>query len=198
MSLVIAAAVVACADRGSSNDTATDEHIMKFDSARVRLMTARDTLHLDVELAVTSPQKTMGLMERRHLPSNAGMLFVYDSTQPADAGFWMFRTRLPLDIAFLDSAGVVRSVRTMQPCAATLAQGCPTYTPDVPYRYALEVNAGYFKQHGVNVGSRIVLTDLPTTLRSGGFVEERDHAWTSKLSFEPDESGHYGGHYSGH
>jgi uncharacterized membrane protein (UPF0127 family) len=167
MSLLIAA-VVACADRESSNDTATDEHIMKFDSARVRLATPRDTLHLDVELAVTAQQKTMGLMERRHLPNNAGMLFVYDSTQPADAGFWMFRTRLPLDIAFIDSTGVVRSIRTMQPCPATLSQGCPTYNPDVPYRYALEVNAGFFQQHGVGVGTQLVVRDIPGVRGKGG------------------------------
>jgi uncharacterized membrane protein (UPF0127 family) len=106
----------------------------------------------------------MGLMERRHLAPSAGMLFVYDSTQPPDAGFWMFRTRIPLDIAFLDSAGVVRSVRTMQPCEARIAQGCPTYNPDVPYRYALEVNAGYFQQHGVGVGSTLLLSDLPSSI----------------------------------
>ena len=168
VSLLIGAGLIACADRGSSNDTTADTHIMNFDTARVRLTTARDTVPLVVELAITPQQKTMGLMERHHLPNEAGMLFVYDSTQPPDAGFWMFRTRLPLDIAFLDSTGVVRSIRTMEPCTATLAQGCPTYTPDVPYRYALEVNAGYFKQHGVDVGSRVVLTDLPSTDRPTG------------------------------
>lgn len=185
VSLLIAAGVIACADRGSSNDTTADAHIMNFDTARVRLATTRDTLRLNLELAITPQQKTMGLMERHHLPSDAGMLFVYDSTQPADAGFWMFRTRVPLDIAFLDSTGVVRSIRTMEPCAATLAQGCPTYTPDVPYRYALEVNAGYFKAHGVDVGSRVVLTDLPSTLirRVSSFESDRGTTELSKPKY---------------
>jgi len=99
----------------------------------------------------------MGLMERRRLADSAGMLFVYDSTQPPDAGFWMYRTRIPLDIAFLDSAGVIRAIRSMTPCPATVAQGCPTYTPDVPYRYALEVNAGFFARHGIAVGHSLQL-----------------------------------------
>jgi uncharacterized membrane protein (UPF0127 family) len=72
----------------------------------------------------------------------------------------MYRTRIPLDIAFLDSAGVIRAVRSMTPCTATIAQGCPTYTPDVPYQFALEVNAGYFARHGVGVGDSVLLREL--------------------------------------
>lgn len=162
--LVLAAnLLVGC--RGENENAKDDEdvyeHVMAFDSARVRLARASDTIPLRVELAVKPEQKSMGLMERRHLDDNAGMLFVYDSTQPPDAGFWMYRTRIPLDIAFADSTGVIRSIRSMIPCPTTLAQGCPTYTPDVPYQYALEVNAGYFTRHGVAVGNTLVLTDLP-------------------------------------
>jgi uncharacterized membrane protein (UPF0127 family) len=102
-------------------------------------------------------------MERRQLADSAGMLFVFDSTQAPDAGFWMYRTRIPLDIAFLDSTGVIRAVRQMVPCPTTIAQGCPSYTPDVSYRYALEVSAGYFARHGVVVGNSLVLPDLPAS-----------------------------------
>lgn len=97
-------------------------------------------------------------MERHHLAENAGMLFLYDSTQPPEAGYWMFRTRIPLDIAYLDSAGVVRAIREMQPCQSILAQGCPSYPPNVPYRYALEVNSGFFKQHRITIGSVALLS----------------------------------------
>ena len=127
----------------------------------MRLASQRDTLRLALQLAVSDEEKTMGLMERRRLGDYAGMLFVYDSTQPPHAGFWMYRTRIPLAIAFLDSAGVVRAVRSMTPCPSTIARGCPTYTPDVPYRYALEVNAGFFAQHGITIGHSLLLRDLP-------------------------------------
>jgi hypothetical protein len=137
------------------------EHVMSFDTAHVRLARQRDTLPLFLQLAVTKEQKTMGLMERRRLADNAGMLFVYDSTQPPHAGFWMYRTRIPLDIAFLDSAGIIRAVRSMTPCPSITPQGCPTYAPDVPYRYALEVNAGFFARHGIGIGHSLVLHDLP-------------------------------------
>jgi uncharacterized protein len=157
------AAVLSSGCRGGNakEDDDAYAHVMTFDSARVRLVRATDTIPLRVELAVKPEQKSMGLMERRRLAEDAGMLFVYDSTQPPDAGFWMYRTRIPLDIAFADSAGVIRSIRAMVPCTTEVAFGCRTYTPDVPYRYALEVNAGYFAQHGVVVGNTLLLTDLP-------------------------------------
>jgi hypothetical protein len=161
--LTLAGLLIGCRGENGKEDEDAYEHVMSFDTARVRLARASDTIPLHVELAVKPEQKSMGLMERRHLDENAGMLFVYDSTQPPDAGFWMYRTRIPLDIAFADSAGVIRSIRSMVPCPTTLAEGCPTYAPDVPYRYALEVNAGYFTRHGVAVGNTLLLTDLPTT-----------------------------------
>lgn len=140
-----------------------DAHILDFDSAAVRLATGNDTVPLVLELAITTDQQRLGLMERRHLSERAGMLFVYDSAQPPDAGFWMYRTLIPLDIAFLDSAGVVRSVRAMVPCPTTIPEGCPTYAPGTPYRYALEVNAGTLQRWGVDAGggARLLLGDLP-------------------------------------
>jgi uncharacterized membrane protein (UPF0127 family) len=144
------------------NDDTNYDHVMSFDTTRMRLARTNDTLALHVELAVKPEQQSMGLMERRRLASNAGMLFVYDSTQAPDASFWMYRTRIPLDIAFADSAGVIRSIRSMAPCPTDLPQACPNYRPDVPYRYALEVNAGYFARHRIVVGNTLVLSDLPS------------------------------------
>ena len=152
-------AMAACADSAESADAA-DQHVIDFDTATVRLA-ARDTVPLVLELARTTAQERMGLMERRHLAERAGMLFVYDSLQPPAAGFWMFRTRIPLDIAFLDSAGVIRSTRAMIPCTATIPEGCETYLPGTPYRFALEVNAGMLQRWGAGVGARLLVEDLP-------------------------------------
>ena len=156
---------LACGGPSTKDDDAY-EHVMPFDSAQVRLVGRSDTIPLRVQLAVSAEQRSMGLMERRRLADDAGMLFVYDSTQPPDAGFWMFRTLIPLDIAFVDSAGVIRSIRAMVPCTATIAEGCKSYTPDVPYRYALEVNAGFLARHGVVAGNRLLLPDLPAAAAS--------------------------------
>ena len=156
---------VSAACSGGTADSTDYQNVMSFDSAHVRLVSGPDTFRLRVELALTPQQQQMGLMERTTLAENAGMLFVYDSTQGPDAGFWMYRTRIPLDIAFFDSAGVFRAVRAMTPCPTELTQGCPTYAPGVPYRMALEVNAGYFEKHGIGIGDSLLLGDLPDSLR---------------------------------
>jgi uncharacterized membrane protein (UPF0127 family) len=161
--LVLGAAFVAC--RGEPQPEAEASALITFDTSRVRIVSRTDTIPLAVELARSPSEKTMGLMERTRLSDSAGMLFIYDSTQPATAGFWMFRTKIPLDIAFLDSTGVIKSIRNMLPCTAATAVNCPTYEPGVPYRAALEVNAGFFARRHVVVGDRVMLAD---TLRNAG------------------------------
>ena len=93
-------------------------------------------------------------MARSSLDAGSGMIFEYGAGQPDSAGFWMFRTRIPLDIAFLDSAGVVRKILEMVPCESEMyASACPIYQPGVPYWSALEVNKGWFAEHGVVEGA---------------------------------------------
>lgn len=150
----------------SKDDSADYAHILAFDTATVRLGSARDTTRVVAELAESEEQRTMGLMERRSLSPNAGMLFLYSTTQPDGSAFWMFRTRIPLDIAFVDSAGTIRSIETMQPCPSTLAEGCPGYPARAPFRSALEVNAGYFGQHGIRVGDHLFLQDTVNRRRA--------------------------------
>jgi uncharacterized membrane protein (UPF0127 family) len=154
---ILGAGFLAC--RGEPQSEAEASPLITFDTSHVRIVSRTDTIPLHVELARTPPEKTMGLMERTHLADSAGMLFIYDSPQPANAGFWMFRTKIPLDIAFVDSAGVIRSIRNMVPCTTATAANCPTYEPGVPYRAALEVNAGFFASRRVTVGDRVVLAD---------------------------------------
>lgn len=134
-------------------------NVLPFDTARVRIASATDTAALLVEIAESREQQTLGLMERRALADDAGMLFIYPAVQSESAGFWMFRTRIPLDIAFVDDSGVIRAIRQMEPCPSTLAEGCPSYAPGQPYRAALEVNRGYFARKGIRVGDRILLGD---------------------------------------
>ncbi|MCY7377858.1 MAG: DUF192 domain-containing protein [Gemmatimonadaceae bacterium] len=175
-SLLLCVAVLALPGCGERPEpaAAADEHFLDLDSATVRLATDRDTVVLALELAITTDQQRLGLMERRHLPERAGMLFVYDSVQPPETGFWMYRTRIPLDIAFLDSAGVMLSTRAMVPCTATIPQGCPTYPAETPYRYALEVNAGALKRWGAEVGvARLLVRDLPPRRANAARSEPR-------------------------
>jgi uncharacterized membrane protein (UPF0127 family) len=164
LGLALLGGISAC----TGEDPSTTDYgvILHFDTARVRLSTRTDTLRLLVELAVTPEQHSLGLMERRTLPESAGMLFLHPTTQPASDGFWMYRTRIPLDIAFIDSTGTIRTIHRMEPCQTVLADGCPSYAAGTPFRAALEVNAGYFGRHNVQPGDRLLLGDT-THLRPG-------------------------------
>lgn len=150
------AALAACGGSGAGG-TADDPPVVPFDTATVRIVTGSDTLAVRAEVAEREEQRRHGLMERRQLPDDAGMLFLYDEPQPAGSGFWMFRTRLPLDIAFLDEDGRIVAILEMLPCESPNPDFCRSYSPGLPYAHALEVNRGYFARHGVSVGDRVIL-----------------------------------------
>lgn len=105
------------------------------------------SLKIRAEVASTPDARTRGLMGRRSLANDAGMLFVFPT--PVQAGFWMKDTLIPLDIAFI-SNGYVAEIDTMQPCRIAR---CPVTTPQVGYDWALEVNAGTFQRAGISAGA---------------------------------------------
>jgi uncharacterized membrane protein (UPF0127 family) len=112
---------------------------------------------LSVEVAQTQAQRQKGLMGRERLPADHGMLFTYAREQSARNGFWMYRTLIALDIAFIDSAGTIVAIMTMPPCKSSSPSDCRAYAPGKPYHAALEVNAGYFEQRGIAVGDCVSL-----------------------------------------
>src|SRR4051812_5285808 len=91
----------ACATHSDAAPSDQYANLLAFDTAHVRLISGSDTASLTLELAESSDQHTMGLMERRSLLHDAGMLFLYPAVQPESSAFWMFRTCIPLDIAFI-------------------------------------------------------------------------------------------------
>jgi uncharacterized protein len=128
---------------------------------RVRIVHGRDTFLVAVELAETERQISTGLMEREQLAADAGMLFLFREAQSGRRGFWMYRTRIPLDVAFLDAEWTIVAIREMEPCSSPIARFCRTYAPGVPYQAALEVNRGYFAGRGIGLGARVVLERAP-------------------------------------
>jgi uncharacterized protein len=126
-----------------------------FDTTTVIIETAGSEVTITAELADTNEQRAYGLMERESLPPDHGMLFTYPDRQDGGSGFWMYRTLIPLDIAFLDEAGQIVAIEQMRPCEATNPRLCPVYSPGVPYVAALEVNHGFFGRHGIQTGDRV-------------------------------------------
>ncbi len=134
------------------------EHpVIPVDSGIVRIESGGSVFRINVEIAETREQQSTGLMERRALAADEGMLFLYAEEQADSDSFYMFRTRIPLAIAFADSTGQIVATREMEPCPHPVADWCEQYAPGSSYRSALEVNGGYFDSKGIGVGDRIVL-----------------------------------------
>ncbi|MCP5286123.1 MAG: DUF192 domain-containing protein [Burkholderiaceae bacterium] len=102
---------------------------------------------IQAELAITPMQQAIGMMQRRSMGANEGMLFVYDA--PERLCFWMRNTLLPLSIAFVADDGRIVGLADMQPLDET--SHC---TPE-PARFALEMNQGWFKKRGLKKGDRL-------------------------------------------
>ncbi len=100
-----------------------------------------------VELAVTEEQKARGLMHRDSLPADDGMLFVYPDTKPRS--FWMKDTRIPLSIAFIEPDGDIVKIADMKPLDRASTKSL------YPAKYALEMNQGWFEEHGVKAGDKV-------------------------------------------
>ncbi len=131
---------------------ATAQAPVTFAKGHVLLTTERRHTVINVEIARTPDQQARGLMFRRSLARNAGMVFVF--REAVRGGFWMKNTLIPLSIAFYNGRGKILRIMVMEPCTA---DPCPVYDPKVAYRGALEVNKGSFGRWGVNRGDTITL-----------------------------------------
>ena len=140
-------------------DVSRDSPVVPLDTGQIKIVTEDAVLELSVEIAETAEQRRIGLMGRKSLPQDEGMLFLYAKPRPGSSPFYMFRTLIPLDIAFFDAQGNIVAILQMQPCDAPVADDCKRYPPGVPYRGALEVNQGLFAAWGVKVGDRVELVD---------------------------------------
>ena len=114
--------------------------------AAVTTLTVR-FFQITAEVADTPALRTRGLMGRQSLPPNHGMLFVFE--QPQQQCFWMRNTPLPLTIAFMDDEGRISSMADMQPFSEA------THCSQVPVRYALEMEQGWFTKRGIQPGEII-------------------------------------------
>ena len=111
------------------------------------------------EVAATASSRSRGLMYRRSMGKNRGMLFVYE--RPEALSFWMKNTYLPLSIAFIDRGGTIVHIEDMQPLT-TASHKSPVKVP-----YALEMNKGWFDDKGVAVGAKVTF-ELPAELDPEG------------------------------
>lgn len=102
-----------------------------------------------VEVADTQESRSQGLMFRRSMPENHGMLFVFD--YESQVSFWMKDTRIPLSIAFIAADGTIRQIEDME------AESLSSVVSERNVLYALEMNQGWFGKNGIEPGDRVLL-----------------------------------------
>ena len=102
---------------------------------------------IQAEVASSPQARQVGLMNRTSMPTDSGMLFIFD--QKATHCFWMSNTKIPLAIAFIADDGKIVNIEEMQ--AETLNNHCPK----APVRYALEMNRQWFSQRAIGPGISI-------------------------------------------
>lgn len=126
-------------------DTLRTQHLKKIDIEV-------DGVAVKAELAATPEARQRGLMYRTSMGENEGMLFVFPRSKIQS--FWMKNTLIPLDVGFFDEQGFLVNIHTMEP-----DDGKRSYRSAEPAIYALEMNKGWYKKHGMRKYSQLRLPE---------------------------------------
>jgi uncharacterized membrane protein (UPF0127 family) len=125
------------------------QQAVQFSSEPLTIKTAKGTTRtFTVELAVTEDQREYGLMFRKAMPEDHGMLFTFEKTR--SVMMWMENTPLALDMLFLDDAGTVTHIQenAIPYSKAIINSGGPV-------KYVIELNGGVVKKLGLGVGDKV-------------------------------------------
>lgn len=152
--LAISIFMFGCATPGSTSGSTSTPIISTPPGGQVLPIEATAVLDgatIELEVARTSAQQSLGLMFRDRLPDNRGMLFPFAPAR--EVGFWMKNVPVALDMVFIRQ-GVIREIVTAPPCAQ---DPCPTYGPAEPIDSVIELREGRTKELGLKIGDRVEL-----------------------------------------
>ena len=128
---------------------AFSQGLLTFEKSKLKIITSRGKNIFDVELAVTERQQSQGLMFRRSMAANAGMLFDYGALKQIQ--MWMKNTYIPLDMIFIDSNGKVTNI-----VERTIPESLIIISSRGRARAVLELNSGTASRLGIKEGDRVV------------------------------------------
>ncbi|MGH7123349.1 MAG: DUF192 domain-containing protein [Stellaceae bacterium] len=128
--------------------SAAQAALATFSKSKLVIATAKGQFPFDIELALTPEQMAQGLMYRRTLAADAGMLFDYGDPQPI--AMWMKNTFIPLDMIFIAKDGKVVDFRER-----AVPMSLDTIESKVPAKAVMEVNAGTVARLGLQIGDTV-------------------------------------------
>ncbi|SDG62861.1 DUF192 domain-containing protein [Psychroflexus sediminis] len=152
LALVFVFLILSCQSRQNQHKDLSLEFEFKKDTL-LRFIQGNDTIApvFEIELAETDYEKETGLMHRKQMLSNQGMLFIYNN-EAARPSFYMKNTYIPLDLIYLD-----KNMEIVDFNLNTLPFSEDLISSDVPSRYVLEVNAGVVNELKLQKGDQIIL-----------------------------------------
>ncbi len=118
-----------------------------------RVTFLRANVTIKAEVADTDELRARGLMFRTRLGKNEGMLFYFDRTDYH--AFYMYNTRIPLAVIFLNESLRIVDIQEMGPCLERNPSRCPVYTPAAACKYAIEVNPEFVRTHAIKTGDLV-------------------------------------------
>lgn len=110
----------------------------------------KNNITVYLEVADTEKKREYGLMNRKSMPKNHGMIFIFP--KPETLRFWMKNTLIPLDMIFLNHERVVAIIADVPPCKTSF---CPSYGPDLLADEVIELNAGAAKQLEILISTQL-------------------------------------------
>ena len=113
----------------------------------------RDKPSINLEIADTKEKRKLGLMYRKHLNLNEGIIFDYKGMNYVK--LWMKNTKIPLDIIFLQNNEIIHIKERASPCLNHEIH-CPTFGSEKPVNFIIEVNAGIIKDYDLKVGDKLI------------------------------------------
>jgi uncharacterized protein len=139
--------LLACSSSGAGSEPEPTEDT----GPRLTLVNrAGKQVSLSLEVALTPEQRQTGLSGRESLPKDAGMLFIFERRS---AGFWMKDTLITLSVAFIANCGEIVHIAHMEPLSLQV------HNAPGEYHFGLEVNRGWFEDHVIAVGDRVVVPE---------------------------------------
>lgn len=129
-----------------------DSEISGSDPESMKTITI-NSIKIDAEIADSPEEMEKGLMYRKSLGSDSGMLFVFPDENYRR--FWMKNTLIPLDILFIAGNGTIVDIKgDFQPCKL---DPCKGYQSKEKASYVLEVNAGFAEENKINIGDSVLI-----------------------------------------
>lgn len=155
----IALVMLTACGGGEAEKNATPKTVQDFFPIKIGARTVK------MQIAALPAEQQQGLMFRKTMGSDEGMIFVF--TSPQQMGFWMRNTTLPLDIGYIDPTGELKEIYPMYPLDE---RSVSSRSHNI--QFCLEMNQGWFKANGVKPGDKLDLKALAEALKARGLKPE--------------------------